>query len=369
MVTIKLRGLVSDTDRHGNTRYYVRLKGHPKIRMQGEPGSDGFMAGYHAAMSGSPLNQKPKLEHVNENSFVFLCSAYFRSTDFLVDLGPETQKVRRRILGNVCKAIGDMPFKRIEERHVRSWMDDRADRPEAANGLLKTFRGIFKFAVERKLLAVDPVAAIGKIKVATDGFHTWTIDEAKQFEAFHPVGTQARLTYAIASFLGLRRADVAIVGRQHIQGGKIVLRPAKNQRQKVRQLLRLPILPVLIDALEATPTGTLTFLESSQGKPYSVGGLGAQFRKWCDYAGLPHCTMHGLRKSGATIAAENGATDRQLMAIYGWSKADMATLYTREASQEKLADEGMSLLVRKNESEQTLSHREIQWVKSSKKAS
>jgi len=38
-----------------------------------------------------------------------------------------------------------------------------------------------------------------------------------------------------------------------------------------------------------------------------------------------------LRKAGATIAAENGATARQLMAIFGWSTLKMPELYTRAA--------------------------------------
>jgi hypothetical protein len=35
-------------------------------------------------------------------------------------------------------------------------------------------------------------------------------------------------------------------------------------------------------------------------------------------AGLRHCSAHGLRKADATIAANNGATAHQLMAIFGW---------------------------------------------------
>jgi hypothetical protein len=40
-----------------------------------------------------------------------------------------------------------------------------------------------------------------------------------------------------------------------------------------------------------------------------------------------------LRKGGATIAAENGATSQQLMAIFGWSSLKMAELYARAADQ------------------------------------
>src|SRR5262249_10357502 len=46
----------------------------------------------------------------------------------------------------------------------------------------------------------------------------------------------------------------------------------------------------------------------------------------------------------ATIAANNGATSRQLMAIFGWDTLAMAEHYTRAADQERLAEQGMNLL-------------------------
>lgn len=36
--------------------------------------------------------------------------------------------------------------------------------------------------------------------------------------------------------------------------------------------------------------------------------IGNKMREWCDEAGLPQCSAHGLRKAGAAIAAERGAT-------------------------------------------------------------
>lgn len=55
--------------------------------------------------------------------------------------------------------------------------------------------------------------------------------------------------------------------------------------------------------------------------------------------------MHGLRKAGATIAADNGATDSQLMAIFGWTTKKQTTLYTRNADRKRLAGETMHKLV------------------------
>src|SRR5438105_13490892 len=67
-------------------------------------------------------------------------------------------------------------------------------------------------------------------------------------------------------------------------------------------------------------------------------------RDWCDKAGLPHCTAHGLRKAGATIATNNGATAHQLKAIFGWDWLKQAEIYTRDADQKRLAEAVMHLL-------------------------
>jgi hypothetical protein len=53
-------------------------------------------------------------------------------------------------------------------------------------------------------------------------------------------------------------------------------------------------------------TGDLTFLVTKHGKPFTANGFGNWFRDRCDEARLPQCSAHGLRKAGATIAAENG---------------------------------------------------------------
>ena len=81
-------------------------------------------------------------------------------------------------------------------------------------------------------------------------------------------------------------------------------------------------------------------------------------KKWCREAGLSEeCTAHGLRKAGATIAAENGATEHQLMAVFGWASARQAAIYTKKANRTRLAADAMHLLVPdENGSGQKVSH-------------
>jgi integrase len=67
-------------------------------------------------------------------------------------------------------------------------------------------------------------------------------------------------------------------------------------------------------------------------------------------AGLPHCTAHGLRKAGATIAAENGASEHQLMSIFGSATLKETERYTKTARRKKMAGDAMPLLLSSNES-------------------
>jgi len=43
-------------------------------------------------------------------------------------------------------------------------------------------------------------------------------------------------------------------------------------------------------------------------------GFGGKFRDWCNQAGLPHCSAHGLRKATAARLAERGASPHEIMA-------------------------------------------------------
>jgi len=109
----------------------------------------------------------------------------------------------------------------------------------------------------------------------------------------------------------------------------------KGRNQKPTQL-ELPILPVLQQTIDASPTGDLNFLVNDLGRPFTDKGFGNWFCDRCIEAGVPG-RAHGLRKAGATIAAENGATTHELMAIFGCKSLAMAEKYTRTANQTRLA--------------------------------
>ncbi|MFP6758199.1 MAG: site-specific integrase, partial [Alphaproteobacteria bacterium] len=177
-----------------------------------------------------------------------------------------------------------------------------------------------------------------------DGFHTWSLDEVRQFEKRHPVGSKARRTLAIFMYTGVRTSDAVQLGPQMERDGSLHFTEMKNRDRDLKHRV-IPILAALRVELDAGPTGHLCYLVTEWGKPYSSpNSFGNRFKSWCRQAGLPHCSAHGLRKAGAVFAAEQGATPHQLMAIFGWKSLRQAELYTRAANEKKLAAQAMHLL-------------------------
>jgi len=109
-------------------------------------------------------------------------------------------------------------------------------------------------------------------------------------------------------------------------------------------MLTIPVLPPLQASFDAGPIGELTFICGEHRRPMKKESFGNWFRGVCNKTGVPG-SAHGLRKAGATRAANNGATEAQLEAIFGWRGGGMAALYTREANRVKLARDAAEKLM------------------------
>jgi integrase len=182
------------------------------------------------------------------------------------------------------------------------------------------------------------------IKVKGDCFHTWTELEISQFEARHSINSSARLAMALMLYTGQRRSDAIRLGRQHVRNGVLEFTQHKN-RSRNPVSLSIPLHPKLQEILAANSHGKLQFIVTEFGKPFSDAGFGNRFRKWCDEAGLPNCTAHGLRKAAATRLAEAGCTEREIMAITGHRTSKQVSRYAQSANQAKLAGQAISKLV------------------------
>jgi integrase len=340
------KGCVEDRDRHGNIRIYYR--GTKKIRLRTTPWTEQFMEEYEAAKAG---HAAPDTYRIDSGTWRWLCVRYFEQCAEYKRLDDRTRHVRRQILEGTFdektrpdsnRLFRDMPLSKMDTNAVEVLRDRKIATPEAANSRVKAIRQVFKWGIRKKYAPHDPARDVEYFKSGSTGFRTWTIDEVLQFQERHPVGTKARLALDLLLFTGQRRSDIIRFGRQHARGGKLTFTQHKGRNRKAKRLTLL-VLPVLQQTLNASPCGDLTFLVNEFGRPFTDAGFGNWFRDRCVEADVPG-RAHGLRKAGATIAANNGATAHQLMAIFGWDTLKQAELYTREANQRRLAEDAMHMI-------------------------
>ena len=350
-VKINLPYVHTDRDtRTGILRVYFRRRlGAPKIRLRAPPGSPEFLAEYRTALEA---DEKPDAG-VKPRTYRWLMIQYFASEDFR-DLDPRTQRVRRGILESTCaepisqgakETFADFPLNKLSAKAIRVLRDRKATLPEAANGRVKAIRRMYAWATEADLVTGNPAREVAYKRRPTEGHHAWSEEEIAQFEARHPVGSRARLALALLAYTGVRRSDVVLLGRQHVRQGWLKFTAQKGRNRKP-VTVEIPVIPPLQRALDSGPCGDLTFLVTEFNRPFTANGFGGWFRARCDEAGLAQCSAHGLRKAGASLAAENGASVHELMAIFGWLTMKEADRYTQAARRKKLARNAGHLLVR-----------------------
>lgn len=314
-----------ERSRHGKVMFYFRRSaGAPRIRLP-DPKEPDFKAAYAAALTGSP---RP-VNRAESGTLEWLVEAYKRSAHW-ASLKPSTRRMRENILIRVVAENGKVPFRAIARKHINEAIDRRP--PHAGNTFRKVMSQMFAWALSVDLVTANPVEGSTRRKIKSAGHHAWTVEEVERFHARWPVGTRERLCMDLALFTGLRRSDLVTVGRQHVRDGVISIRT-----EKTGAVVHVPVFPLLQASLDAVAGADLAFIATSHGKPFqSPASLGNWFRGACVAAGVSG-RLHGLRKAGATIAADAGATAHQLMAMYGWRKLEEAELYTRQADRRRNA--------------------------------
>jgi integrase len=348
VIKTRLKYCVFDPDPNGNPRYYVRKPGQKKVRIRETfEDADGritpeFMKAYFEALAA--LENKPAAPKApREKTFYWLVDQYYRSPKFK-GFDPLTQADKRSVLDRFCKTAGNLPYAALRKEDVEASQEKRRETPAAADKLVKQLRSLFVWAIRNNHATYNPAVGIEMIR-KSDGWHTWTAEEIETYRSHHPIGTKARLALEIMLNVGARISDACRIGRQHEVQGRLRFVAWKGRKNpRTRRTIDVPILPELAQALANASTGETTYLINDIGRSFTSGGLGNKIREWCDAAGLPQCSAHGLRKASAVMFAENGATAPELCAIFGWGQLETAEIYIREANKPQMTTNAFARL-------------------------
>jgi len=263
------------------------------------------------------------------------------------DLAASTRRLYSQSLRlHLLPTFGGVPVTEITPAAVRAWHASLATGPTAkahAYSLLKT---IMATAVTDELLAANPcrLRAAGSVKRAKV-IRPATLPELDVIVATMP--ERLRMFVLLAAWLGLRRGELTELRRSDVDLAAGVVRV---RRSVVGGVVKAPktaagsrdvaipphLLPELREHLrvhtQRGPDGLL--FPGAGGGHIASETLERPWYRARAAAGRPDLTVHGLRHTGATLAAATGATLSELMARIGHATPDMALRY-QHASQDR----------------------------------
>ena len=216
------------------------------------------MAAYQAALAASAPRADIGERRNAPGTVAALVAAYANSARFKHEIAPETRRTQWAILQRFRDEHGEKRVGTLRREHVVAILSGK--KPHPRRNWLRAVRPMMQFAVSIGMIAVDPTRDIKtSVKTKGDGFRPWGEEEIAAFRQHHAIGTRARLAFELLLCTVQRRGDVIRMGPQHLRDGLLHV-----HQQKTGEKLKLPILPELQAALDAAPSGHLTFLAKRQ---------------------------------------------------------------------------------------------------------
>lgn len=271
-------------------------------------------------------------------------------------LTPRTRKEYRKILdGHILPTFGPELLDDITPVMVRAWLATLSTGPKStgptrrahAYSLLKTILGT---AVTDDLIPANPcrIRGAGKSPRRARTIRPATIDELEAITQAMP--EQYQLAVLLAAWCALRFGEVAELRRKDIDldHGRVRVRRAVTYIGEGVDVVGVPkaasfrdvaIPPHLVPIVRAhlmTHTllgpGALLFPSASGRHLRSGSAMHDAFHAARARVGRPDLTFHGLRHTGAVLAAATGATLAELMARLGHSTPEAAMRYQHAAA-------------------------------------
>lgn len=352
---VNFPGLLIERHRNGTARIRVRVEGKPSKRVHIPVGPDDpqFAHYYYAARAGETW--QPPVPRSAERSLDWLCGRYLDFLGKMVEAGQmsaATLKQRRSVLTRLCDHTdpdGDRYGNCDMDAPASAFVairDAWADHPGAADNLIKSVRAVYKWAMERGEIGHNPAAGIGAINLnPKGGAVAWTPADLRKFKQRWEPGTTAHLWLTIQAFTACRIGDAIWLGREQevTRQGQIWL--DWQPRKKGSAFVSIPMLQPLYEATREAKIIGPSYLLSDKGKPFaSVEALRVRVQRWCEAAGLPGRSSHGIRKAMAETMAEAGCSQHQIMAVMAHTQAKTSEVYTRDANRRIMAADGMQAL-------------------------
>lgn len=228
--------------------------------------------------------------------------------------------------------LANVPVRDVKRRDILDMRDAIASRsgPAAANYFAKVCSVLFKWALDRQLIEINPATGIRALPGGT--LEAWTMNQAET--ALRHLSEPWRRVVLLAMFTGQRRGDLVAMRWSDYDGRFLTV-----TQQKTGVTLKLPVHPRLKAELDTWERINGYILTNARGAQWDPGRLSMRLPDQLERIGLPRgLNVHGLRKLAATRLAQAGCTPHEIAAFTGHKTLAMVAHYTRSVDQEMMAE-------------------------------
>jgi integrase len=284
-----------------------------------------FPAAYAAALSA---RSKRHLK-TNALSVPKLIELWQRHPDF-TQRAQGTQKTYGVYLRQLAHAFNNAPADAVEDRDIIALMDQKAEKPAAADMLLTVASRLFGWAKKRRYIHSDPTLDVEPLNVKGSEHQPWPewlIAEALEDE-------KVRLPVALLYFTAQRIGDCCAMRWNQVKDGKVSV-----VQEKTGARLRLEVHPKLADILAKVDRRGLTVLTGLNGRPAKEQTIRDHLQAFGEKHGV-HVVPHGLRKNAVNTLLEAGCSTGEVSSVSGQSLR-MVEHYAKARNQERMAESAM----------------------------
>jgi integrase len=293
MTVMRVKGFKIYRDRHGRMRCYHRRTSTAVDLTKAPFGSAEFFAECARIAEAGKLTLPPK-----PGTLGLLIVEYKQHAAF-TDRAAHTRSDYQRIF-NYLRPIESTPLVRFDAPLVVRIRDKAAEggKRRSANYVKSVLSTLFSWGVERGLMTLNPAKGVKNIrrpKSTPDANRPWM--DAERHAVLDDAPLHMRPALALMAYTGLGPGDAL-----RLAHGRIA-----TKRSKTGEPVYWPAPDPLRAVLEAAPRhDAITLCANSDGKPWTVSGFRASWRKYRlalerDNRVNPGLTLYGLRHTVAVI--------------------------------------------------------------------
>jgi integrase len=305
--------------------HYHRASG---LRINGEPGSAGFVASYGEA------EKSIRDRHIS-GSLNALIRGYTLSIEFQQKLAASTQTEYRRMLTAAEAEFGNMPIAALDDPRVRKdfldWREKvaRKSGEREADNRLSAISAMLTWASDRGRIAANHLRGFKRLYHTDRSEIIWLPEHIAGFMKSASLEMQRALIIGLHT--GQREGDLLRLAWSSYDGSWIKLRQGKARRGGVQgPLVEIPCTAALRRMLDAMERTSPLILTTKTGQSFKKRYFARLWDEAMKAAGLQRVQLpgleapvdlhfHDLRGTAVTLLSEAGCTQQQVATITGHS--------------------------------------------------